>query len=306
MTDAYQPRAASVPDKPALDGLEAVWSVRWEADQVYRFDRSRPRESVYSIDTPPPTVSGSLHVGHVFSYTHADIIARYQRMNGKAVFYPIGWDDNGLPTERRVQNVYGVRCDPSVPYDPSFVPPDKPGGDRGRRCRSPGGTSSSCASGSPRSTSAPSRTCGGALAFPWTGRCSTRRSATTAAGVAAGVPAQPRRGARRTGRRRPRSGTSRSRRRSPRRSLRTASTPARSTGSPSTGRRAPSGSRPRGPSCCPPASRWSRTRTTRGTRGCSAAPRVRRCSASRCPSTRTRSPSRTRALASRWCAPSAT
>ncbi|MGH3246094.1 MAG: class I tRNA ligase family protein, partial [Trebonia sp.] len=128
MTDAYQqPRAASVPDKPALDGLESVWSARWEADQVYRFDRSRPRAQVYAIDTPPPTVSGSLHVGHVFSYTHADVVARYQRMNGKTVFYPIGWDDNGLPTERRVQNVYGVRCDPSVPYDPSFTPPDKPG-----------------------------------------------------------------------------------------------------------------------------------------------------------------------------------
>ena len=148
MTDAYQPRAATVPDKPALDGLESVWSVRWEADQVYRFDRSRPRESVYSIDTPPPTVSGSLHVGHVFSYTHADIVARYQRMNGKAVFYPLGWDDNGLPTERRTQNVYGVRCDPSVPYDPSFVPPEKTSReDRAgkRRCRSPGATSSTCA-----------------------------------------------------------------------------------------------------------------------------------------------------------------
>ena len=110
-----------------LDGLEAVWSVRWEADQVYRFDRSRPRTEVYSIDTPPPTVSGSLHVGHVFSFTHTDIVARYQRMTGKAVFYPIGWDDNGLPTERRVQNVYGVRCDPSLPYDPDFAPPEKPG-----------------------------------------------------------------------------------------------------------------------------------------------------------------------------------
>jgi valyl-tRNA synthetase len=133
MTDAYQqPRAAAVsdkrvPDKPVLDGLEAVWSVRWEADQIYRFDRSQPRDAVYAIDTPPPTVSGSLHVGHVFSYTHTDIMARYQRMNGKAVFYPIGWDDNGLPTERRVQNFYGVRCDPSVPYDPNFTPPEKPG-----------------------------------------------------------------------------------------------------------------------------------------------------------------------------------
>ncbi|MGH3277627.1 MAG: valine--tRNA ligase [Trebonia sp.] len=124
MTDAcQQPRAAAVPDKPALDGLEAVWSARWEAGQVYKFDRSAPRDAVYAIDTPPPTVSGSLHVGHVFSYTHTDIVARYQRMSGKAVFYPLGWDDNGLPTERRVQNVYGVRCDPSVPYDPGFTPP---------------------------------------------------------------------------------------------------------------------------------------------------------------------------------------
>lgn len=116
-----------MPQKPTLDGLEQVWVARWEEEGTYRFDRSRPREQVYAIDTPPPTVSGSLHVGHVFSFTHTDIMARYQRMIGKAVFYPIGWDDNGLPTERRVQNVYGVRCDPSLPYDPGFTPPDKPG-----------------------------------------------------------------------------------------------------------------------------------------------------------------------------------
>ncbi|TDD44588.1 valine--tRNA ligase [Nonomuraea terrae] len=116
-----------MPQKPSLDGLEQVWVGRWEDEGVYRFDRSAPRERVYAIDTPPPTVSGSLHVGHVFSYTHTDIMARYQRMIGKSVFYPLGWDDNGLPTERRVQNVYGVRCDPSLPYDPDFVPPEKPG-----------------------------------------------------------------------------------------------------------------------------------------------------------------------------------
>ena len=128
MTDADQnPRPAAVPDKPVLDGLEAVWSVRWEADQVYAFDRTRPRAEVFSIDTPPPTVSGSLHVGHAFSYTHTDIMARYRRMTGLSVFYPIGWDDNGLPTERRVQNVYGVRGDASLPYDPDFTPPEKPG-----------------------------------------------------------------------------------------------------------------------------------------------------------------------------------
>jgi valyl-tRNA synthetase len=116
-----------VPEKPALEGLEDKWNARWEADATYRFDRTRSREQIYSIDTPPPTVSGSLHVGHVFSYTHTDVIARYQRMRGKEVFYPMGWDDNGLPTERRVQNFYGVRCDPSLPYDPAFQPPDHPG-----------------------------------------------------------------------------------------------------------------------------------------------------------------------------------
>ncbi len=116
----------TLPEKPALEGLEEKWNGRWEAEGTYRFDQSKPRDQVYSIDTPPPTVSGSLHVGHVFSYTHTDVVARFQRMRGKAVFYPMGWDDNGLPTERRVQNYYGVRCDPSLPYDPDFKPPDKP------------------------------------------------------------------------------------------------------------------------------------------------------------------------------------
>jgi valyl-tRNA synthetase len=115
-----------LPEKPALEGLEDKWNARWEADATYRFDRTKRRDEVYSIDTPPPTVSGSLHVGHVFSYTHTDVVARFQRMRGKAVFYPMGWDDNGLPTERRVQNYYGVRCDPSLPYDPNFQPPEKP------------------------------------------------------------------------------------------------------------------------------------------------------------------------------------
>ncbi len=120
------PHSPRVPDKPALEGLESKWKDRWETDGVHRFDRSAPRDRVYSIDTPPPTVSGSLHVGHVFSYTHTDVVARFQRMRGKAVFYPMGWDDNGLPTERRVQNYYGVRCDPSLPYDAAFTPPAKP------------------------------------------------------------------------------------------------------------------------------------------------------------------------------------
>lgn len=120
---------ASVPDKPALEGLETSWGTRWEESGVYRFDRTGvTHDDIYSIDTPPPTASGSLHIGHVFSYTHTDVVARYQRMTGKRVFYPMGWDDNGLPTERRVQNYYGVRCDPSLPYDADFVPPFE-GGD---------------------------------------------------------------------------------------------------------------------------------------------------------------------------------
>jgi valyl-tRNA synthetase len=118
--------ARSVPERPSPDGLEQKWMQRWEESGVYRFDRSKTREEVYSIDTPPPTVSGSLHVGHVFSYTHTDTIARFKRMRGLEVFYPMGWDDNGLPTERRVQNYYGVRCDPSLPYDPHFTPPAEP------------------------------------------------------------------------------------------------------------------------------------------------------------------------------------
>lgn len=118
--------AARIPEKPGLEGLEERWSERWDTDGVYRFDRSQPRERVFSIDTPPPTVSGSLHVGHVFSYTHTDTVARFRRMRGSEVFYPMGWDDNGLPTERRVQNYFGVRCEPNRHYDPTLRAPEKP------------------------------------------------------------------------------------------------------------------------------------------------------------------------------------
>jgi valyl-tRNA synthetase len=117
------PGTSRVPEKVGLEGLEDKWGAVWREQGTYSFDRAAPRERIFSIDTPPPTVSGSLHVGHVFSYTHTDLLARYKRMRGYEVFYPMGWDDNGLPTERRVQNYFGVRCDPSLPYDPDFVPP---------------------------------------------------------------------------------------------------------------------------------------------------------------------------------------
>ena len=124
-----------VPVRVSADGLEALWGERWQAEGTYAFDRGAERDEVFSIDTPPPTVSGSLHVGHVFSYTHTDAVARFQRMRGKAVFYPMGWDDNGLPTERRVQNYFGVRCDPTLPYDPGFEPPFAGGQGKSVRAR---------------------------------------------------------------------------------------------------------------------------------------------------------------------------
>jgi valyl-tRNA synthetase len=129
-------KTPDVPERPSLDGLEAKWGPRWEQDGTYRFRRlpGRPgdRDRVFSIDTPPPTVSGSLHMGSVLSYTHTDLVARFQRMRGKRVFYPMAWDDNGLPTERRVQNYFNVRGDATLPYDPDLVPPEPPGPARGR------------------------------------------------------------------------------------------------------------------------------------------------------------------------------
>jgi valyl-tRNA synthetase len=126
-TDATS--APRVPDKPTLDGMEATWSAAWEDEGIYRFDARIGREGVFSIDTPPPTVSGSLHMGSVFGYVQTDAVARYRRMRGWELFYPMGWDDNGLPTERRVQTYFGVRCDPSLPYDPDFEPAAEPGKD---------------------------------------------------------------------------------------------------------------------------------------------------------------------------------
>ena len=120
------PTRFSVPDSPSLEGIEKAWMERWAEAGTYRFDETATRDNVFSIDTPPPTVSGSLHIGHVFSYTQTDTLARYHRMRGEQVFYPMGWDDNGLPTERRVENYFGVRCDPSYPYDPTFEPPATP------------------------------------------------------------------------------------------------------------------------------------------------------------------------------------
>jgi valyl-tRNA synthetase len=122
-------RAVTMPDKPSIDGLEDKWMRVWAEHGTYTFDRtsamSGPRDQIWSIDTPPPTASGALHIGHVFGYSQADCMARYKRMAGFEVFYPMGWDDNGLPSERRVQNYYGVRGDATLPYIENFEPPQQ-------------------------------------------------------------------------------------------------------------------------------------------------------------------------------------
>jgi valyl-tRNA synthetase len=109
-----------LPKKYKSNDIENRWCAHWNETGVYAWDPSRGRDETFVVDTPPPTVSGSLHVGHLFSYSHQDFIVRYQRMCGKNIFFPIGWDDNGLPTERRVQNMYNVKCEPHVHYDPDF------------------------------------------------------------------------------------------------------------------------------------------------------------------------------------------
>ena len=83
--------------------IEQRWPQHWRETEVYKWSPVIPRDQSYVIDTPPPTVSGYLHIGHAYSFTQTDFIARFQRMNGKNVFYPIGYDDNGLPTERLVE-----------------------------------------------------------------------------------------------------------------------------------------------------------------------------------------------------------
>jgi valyl-tRNA synthetase len=113
--------AAALPKHFDAAEAERRWDAVWQEAGIYHYDPRRPRDETFVIDTPPPTASGSLHPGHVFSYTHTDLLARYKRMAGWNVFYPIGWDDNGLPTERRVQNLFHIRCDPTVPSDPDLA-----------------------------------------------------------------------------------------------------------------------------------------------------------------------------------------
>ncbi len=89
---------------------EKFWQNHWKEQGIFTFKNDQPKSQTFVIDTPPPTVSGLLHMGHVFSYTQADFVARFQRMSGKDVFYPMGFDDNGLPTERLVEKIIGKKA----------------------------------------------------------------------------------------------------------------------------------------------------------------------------------------------------
>jgi valyl-tRNA synthetase len=111
-----------IPEKYDFAESEKRRMADWEQWGIYRWDPSRGREETFAVDTPPPTVSGSLHVGSAFGYIQQDVIVRQRRMLGMNIFYPMGWDDNGLPTERRVQNYFNVRCNARLPYVKGFEP----------------------------------------------------------------------------------------------------------------------------------------------------------------------------------------
>ena len=157
-----------LPKKYKAGEIEATWTKAWEDSRIYAWDPTASREDTFVVDTPPPTVSGSLHVGHMFSYSHQDFIVRYQRMRGKNIYFPIGWDDNGLPTERRVQNLYNVKCETHLHYEP--------------RNRSAGRTSSSFVRLRRRKTSRHLSTFGRGSGCRMTGTKSTRRSTSIAGG----------------------------------------------------------------------------------------------------------------------------
>ena len=248
--------------------------------------RRQAASEVFSIDTPPPTVSGSLHVGHVFSFTQTDVVARFQRMRGKAVFYPIGWDDNGLPTERRVQNHYRRPLRPVAPLRPGLRATDDAAQNEPIPISRPNFVEL-CQRADRRGRAG----LRGALPPPRPlGRLddsSTRRSAQTPQrDLAARLPPHARAAARPTVRRPRRCGTSTSTPQSPRPSSKTARSPAPTTAFASRDADGTASSRSRrpAPSCSPPASRSSPTPTTSAISRSSARRSARRCSASRSPS----------------------
>ena len=277
----------SIPDRPTLDGLEAKWDAVWERRAPTRSTAPRRASDVYSIDTPPPTVSGSLHVGSVFCYTHTDASRATSACAARRSSTRWAGTTTACRPSAASRTTTACAATRRCRTTRRSPPPEKP---------------------APRTRCSISRrnfvelcqrlTAEDEKAFEelWrrsacrsTGRRPTRRSApVSAAGVAARVPAQPRarrgvrgRGPDAVGRRLPHRGRA-GRARGPRAAGRLP--PDRVPQRPPA---TTSSSRPRGPSCCPPASRSSRTPTTSATSRCSARPSRRRCSASRCPSSPT-------------------
>jgi valyl-tRNA synthetase len=113
-TESIQASLTALPDHVGVDGLEDKWCKQWEEKGTYRFRNTAERKASTPSTPRRPRSPAHLHVGHVFSYTHTDVIAATSACAAIDVFYPMGWDDNGLPTERRVQNYYGVRVDTSL------------------------------------------------------------------------------------------------------------------------------------------------------------------------------------------------
>ena len=176
-TDRRAPPAS--PTSPPSRAWRTRWAARWEATGTYRFDRSAPATQVFSIDTPPPTVSGSLHIGHVFSYTQTDAVARYRRMRGWERLLP-----DGLGRQRAAHRAPGPEL---LRRALRPVTPLRPRLRAARRARArttiadlAGPTSSRCATSSPPRTSRPSRTCGARSACRSTGPSTTPPSATAA------------------------------------------------------------------------------------------------------------------------------
>ena len=88
---------------------EAKWQKFWQEEKIYKFEENSTKK-IFSIDTPPPTVSGKIHIGHIMGFVQADITARYKRMRGFNLFYPLGFDNNGLPTELLVEKERKIRA----------------------------------------------------------------------------------------------------------------------------------------------------------------------------------------------------
>ncbi len=145
---------ATIPDKPALEGLEQKWDAAWRERGTYVFDRLRAaelgRQGVYSVDTPPPTASGSLHIGHVFSFTHTDVKVRFERMRGKTVFYPWAGTTTACRPSAACRTTTACAATPRSPTTPTSPRRSRAATTRAARpptrCPSAAATSSSCAS----------------------------------------------------------------------------------------------------------------------------------------------------------------